>query len=111
VPIGPNETGHDIYRKCEAAGHDLFRKVVDGAIAGRLEPVEQDEAKAIYHYRDELDDRRVDPAMERSRLYDRVRALDFPPFPRPYIDCGDGKRVYLTTIPNEMEGNEDDPAD
>jgi len=111
VPIGPRETGRDIYRKCGLAGLDLFREVFDDAIAGRLEPVEQNEPKATYHFRDELDDRSVDPGMERSRLYDHVRALDFPPFPRRYIDCGDGKRVYLTTIPNEMEAKEDDTAD
>jgi UDP-4-amino-4-deoxy-L-arabinose formyltransferase/UDP-glucuronic acid dehydrogenase (UDP-4-keto-hexauronic acid decarboxylating) len=111
VPIGPADTGFELYKRCEIAGLDLFRSVLEDAVDDRLVPVEQDESTAIYHFRNELDDRSVDPSMDRSRLFDYVRALDYPPFPRPYIDCGDGRKIYLTTIPNEMEAERNDTAD
>ncbi len=103
VPIGPTDTGLDLYRRCEDAGVALFREVFEKAIQGRLEPRDQDGSRAIYHFRNELDERRVDMAWDPDALFNYVRAFDFPPYPRPYIDCGRGRRIYLTTIPNEME--------
>ena len=103
VPIYEHDTGRDLYRRCEDAGVELFKEVFEKALRGELEPVAQDESRAIYHYRRELDNRRVDLSWDPKRIYDFVRALDFPPYPRPYIDCGEGRKIYLTTIPYETE--------
>ena len=86
VPLNADDTGYDLYTRCERAGlvlfHETLQRILD---RGALPPTRtQDPDDIIAYRRKDMKSLEVDPAWERQRLYDFVRAFDFPPFDLPF---------------------------
>jgi methionyl-tRNA formyltransferase len=96
VPLTPYDTAGTIYARLQDEIVDLFREVWPDIVAGTIEPVPQDDARAVYHERSEvdaLDELRLDDVMRVGDVIDRLRARSFGS--RGFAWYGvDGERVY-----------------
>ena len=108
VDIEPHDTAATLYAKAEDASVALFEaelpNIADGSVISRRTPQSAFDGPVYYFGRDSLEDEKeidsealLDPS-KATAVYDRIRALEFPPFPPAYTVL-DGRRVYLTTTP------------
>lgn len=104
VEITEEATARSLYEKTERASVGLFAERLDDLVSGAVEemrtPQDQFESKSYFYAKTSLDgEKAISPAafhgIDEHALYDRVRALDFPPFEPAYLELGDGK-IYLT---------------
>lgn len=105
VDISEEDTARSLYEKTERASIKLFREMVPHIITGNVVEMKtpQDElGEKRYHYKkDSLKSKKeislnqfCDP--DRSvDIYDKIRALDFPPFEPAYTRIG-GHKIHLT---------------
>ena len=105
----PTDTGKTLYYRIEAAAVDLFIETWPKIIRGEIQPVEQDEAEASWHTKDDfhnlcdLDSLEIDST---TQFVDVLRALTFPPFQNAYF-TDDGKRYFVeVNIREETRINE-----
>ncbi len=96
VEIAQDDTGYDLFRKCEFAGHDLFKEAFPLVIQGRNRRIPQDHSAATTAKRSDIRGGECDLSWDEGRLYNFVRALTFPPY-RPAYMIAAGKRIFLTT--------------
>ncbi|WP_232702140.1 methionyl-tRNA formyltransferase [Halobacterium wangiae] len=105
VDIEEEDTARSVYEKTREESirlfEDLLPKIVSGEIGERRTPQSAFDGERYFYTKESLDglkeiDRAelVDPN-EEAVLYDRIRALDFPPFEPAYVEL-DGHRIYLT---------------
>jgi methionyl-tRNA formyltransferase len=105
VDITETDTAQSLYEKTRDASMALFKETLPALIADDIDemrtPQETFDGPRYFYAKDSLDGMKeipremvADPAEERA-LYDRIRALDFPPFEPAYTYLGDQK-VYLT---------------
>jgi len=100
-PIKKDDTGLDVYKKCEVAGLDLFIKNFDKILKSEIKITIQDETKAVHHYRKELlTNKEIQLTWSKKKIYNFARALEFPPFEPAYIEYN-GKKIFLTTKPDK----------
>lgn len=79
VPIGPDDTLVDVTARLADAGADLLVRTLPKWIAGELDPVEQDHARATYVPKLTKEDGTVDWNRPAARVRDHVRAMaDWP---------------------------------
>lgn len=100
IGIEDNDTGYSLYKKAQKSALNLFKqyapKIIEYAKDGKLFPAKkQDESKANYYKRDSLKNKEANLNWDNKKLYDFVRALDFPPFEPAYIILK-GRKIYLT---------------
>ncbi|MCP4152753.1 MAG: hypothetical protein GY757_33780, partial [bacterium] len=100
VPIYPDDTGCDLYARLEKSGAPLFRETVRRFIeaGGKLPLRRQDKTKIISHVRSDFKSMEVDRQWNPKKIYNFVRAFDFPPFPLTYIMINNEK-FYLALKP------------
>ena len=105
VEITEEDTARTLYERTREASIELFEAhlphVVSGAIDDMGTPQEAFDGKRYFYTKDSLDGEKEippeaigDPDRE-TELFDRIRALDFPPF-EPTYTVLNGRRVYLT---------------
>jgi methionyl-tRNA formyltransferase len=75
VPIGPDDTLEDVATRLGEAGADLLVRTLPRWVAGELDPVEQDHARATYVKKLAKDDGVVDWAKPAERVRDHIRAM------------------------------------
>jgi len=89
LKIDDEWTGKDLYYKLSDVGIDLFKKKFP--ILNKVKPYAIDISKSVYY-------KREFPSHEINldkKTYNRIRALIFDPFPKPYIKIG--KRKFEIT--------------
>lgn len=103
--ITEDDTARSLYEKVRETSVDLFRGAIEGIADKTLteEVTPQDElpGKRYFYSKDSLDGLKEIPQDElveadnQQELYDRIRALDFPPHEPAWTTIND-KKVYLT---------------
>lgn len=107
VDTTETDIARTLYERTREASIELFEErlpdLVSGAIDDMGTPQEAFDGKQYFYTKNSLNGQKgipteelIDPDPEReAALYDRIQALDFPPFELAYTDLGD-RRVYLT---------------
>ena len=100
VPIYSNDTGFDLYSRCEIVGQILFHETLQMMVNSGLIPPsrKQDENAVISYVRKDLKSKEINPNWNFLKLYNFVRALDFPTFELPYVVQND-INISLSTRP------------
>lgn len=100
IEIEETDIGMDLYKKCEVAGIELFREQFKSIIDNKITSTKQNPNEVIHHFRNELlDNKEVDLRWDKKKIYDFVRALEFPPFEPSFIKYKE-KKIFLTTKPD-----------
>lgn len=105
VEIEETDTAKSLYKKIEDASVELFfemlPKMVSGEITKMRTPQEEFDGESYYYSRESLSGEKyipyenlADPDSE-TEIYDKIRALDFPPFKPAYTEI-EGEEVYLS---------------
>ena len=104
VPIGPDDTAHDVFLKLIPRAAEVLRRSLPDIRAGRAEGVEQDESRATTFGRRRPSDGLMEWTRNARALHDLVRAVA-PPFPGAFTFC-EGRKllVWRTRVP-EDEGD------
>ena len=100
LSIRKEDTAQTLYDRAQKKAAIFFKKIapkiIDYAKKGRFHPAKsQDETRANYYDRDSLSNKEVSLDWNKEKLYNFVRAVDFPPLEPAYILVGE-KKVYLT---------------
>lgn len=107
VPITEGDTARSLYERTREASVELFEDtlpaIVDDSVHEMATPQSEYEGERYYYAKDSLDDLKEIPLAELATddperqlaLYDRIRALDFPPHEPAWTRLGD-RKVYLT---------------
>lgn len=107
VPITEDDTARDLYERTRAASLALFEEaipaMVSGDVHGMATPQDAFDGTRYYYPKDSLDgekeipaERLADPEPQTQlALYDKIRALDFPPH-EPAWTRLDDRKIYLT---------------
>jgi methionyl-tRNA formyltransferase len=90
IPIYPSDTGKDLYDRCTRGGTFLFENALQSILDGTNERRKQQAGHPWYHKR-QFPHHEV-PMRRPTKNY--IRALYFPPYPKPYIDIG-GRKFYI----------------
>ena len=98
--IDKRDSGYSLYRKSQVSAFALFKKfspkIIELAKEGkRLSSKVQAETYAHYYKRDSLKNKRAELFWKKDKLYNFIRALDFPPFEPAYFLLN-GEKIYLT---------------
>ena len=80
VPIGPDDTAHDVFLKLIPRAGEVLCRSLPAILAGWAEGVEQDESRATTFGRRRPSDGLMDWSKSARALHDLVRAVA-PPFP------------------------------
>jgi methionyl-tRNA formyltransferase len=104
VEIDENDTAHSLYQKTEDESVELLFEMLPKIVSGEIEDMrtQQDEFEGpSYFYSNEsLDGEKLIPyetltdQNQATEVYDKIRALDFPPFKPAYTEI-DGEEIYL----------------
>ena len=99
VPIGPEDTAHDVFLKLIPLAGTVLRRSLPAILAGRAEGVEQDESRATTFGRRRPSDGLMDWAGSARALHDLVRAVA-PPFPGAFT-FWEGRKLFVwrTRVP------------
>lgn len=106
--LGPTATAKSLAEKAEQASYELFCETLPDILRGNYSPVpqkeivERDGVNSRFYLRTSLAKegiKEMATSWPAQKMYDYVRALEFPPFEPAYIMV-DGKKIYLrTTFP------------
>lgn len=104
LPLFHDDTGYDLYKRCERFGALLFRETVAQFVnAGGVLPMrKQKSADVISHVRQDMKSLEMQLSWGWEKIHRFVRAFDFPPFDLPFIKM-DGK-VFRMTVKPERHG-------
>lgn len=99
VPIGPEDTAHDVFLKLIPLAGTVLRRSLPAILAGRAEGVEQDESRATTFGRRRPSDGLMDWTGSAHALHDLVRAVA-PPFPGAFTFV-EGRKLFVwrTRVP------------
>lgn len=113
VPITEDDTARDLYERTRAASIVLFEQMIpelasDG-VHDMRRPQSEFDGKRYFYTKDSLENtKEISPRTlaradqtELLELYDRIRALDFPPH-EPAWTRIDGRKIYLTKSDYEV---------
>ncbi len=103
VPIGPDDTAHDVFLKLIPRAAEVLRRSLPDILAGRAAGVEQDESRATAFGRRRPSDGLMDWTRSARALHDLVRAVA-PPFPGAFTFLGGRKLFVWRTCVPEGEG-------
>ena len=101
--ITEEDTARTLYDKVEEVSVDLFERMLPHIVSGEIHHMRTPQAEfdgpRYFYSKASLDGEKEIPAGKFGsggiELYDRIRALDFPPFEPAYTSVGD-RRIYLT---------------
>ncbi|MDR1510845.1 MAG: formyltransferase, partial [Synergistaceae bacterium] len=93
VPICPDDTAHDVFKKLIPAARRMLRRSLPSILAGTAHGREQDESRATYFGRRRPDDGVIDWSKPAHEIYNLVRALTHP-FPGAFT-FSNGKKLLL----------------
>lgn len=103
--ITEQDTARSLYEKTREKSVQLFEetlpKIVSGEVHDMRTPQSEFDDPRYFYYKSSLDGKKKIPAEEIANpedelaLYDKIRALDFPPFKPAYTKIG-SKEIHLT---------------
>jgi methionyl-tRNA formyltransferase len=97
VEITNEMTAKELYDKTSILSFELFKKHLPSILEGKVESTPQDHNAEYFIYaRDSLDNKEVDFNWPERKIYNFIRALEFPPFEKAYIIV-DNNKIYLST--------------
>jgi methionyl-tRNA formyltransferase len=96
VPILPDDTALDVFRKVTVAAEVILDRSLPGLIQGRTRPRPQDLARGSYFGGRKPEDGRIDWTLPGRRIHDLVRAVA-PPYPGAFTDMGVRRLRVLRT--------------
>lgn len=108
VEIREDDTARSLYDRTEQASIELFEEwlpaIAEQRVLDDTTPQDEFDTEQYFYYKDSLDDLfyiepealAADDLKKQLAVYDRIRALEFPPLDPAYTTVGD-ETVYLTT--------------
>jgi methionyl-tRNA formyltransferase len=93
VPILPDDTAKDVFRKVTVAAEVVLDRTLPALLAGSARAVAQDLARGSYFGGRKPEDGRIDWRQPGARIHDLVRAVA-PPYPGAFSDVG-GRRLRI----------------
>ena len=105
IPIGPDDTAHDVFLKLIPLAGTVLRRSLPAILAGRAEGVEQDESRATTFGRRRPSDGLMDWTGSARSLHDLVRAVA-PPFPGAFT-FWEGRKLFVwrTRVPEGADAS------
>lgn len=111
VEIREDDTARTLYGRTVKASVEFFQEWIpcigDRTVLEKTTPQDEFDGERYFYRKDSLDDFfEIQPSVltgdrdEQLDVYDRIRALEFPPLDPAYTTIGD-RKVYLTTRPNQ----------
>jgi len=99
LPITFKDTGYTLYQKAQPIALSVFEKnlskiIAEAKIDRKVYSKKQDGKKSRYYSRDSLKNKEANIKWNATKLYNFVRALDFPPFEPAYVVLK-GQKTYL----------------
>jgi methionyl-tRNA formyltransferase len=94
VPIGPEETAVEVFRKMTDAAAQVLKRNIRDLVAGRARLRPNDVASGSYYGRRRPEDGRIDWSKSAQEIHDLVRAVA-PPFPGAFSE---GMKIHRTRI-------------
>ena len=94
VPIGPEETAVEVFRKLADAAETVLKRNIGSLIAGNPPLRPNDLSKGSYYGRRRPEDGRIDWSKSAQEIHNLVRAVA-PPFPGAFTE---GMLIYRTRI-------------
>jgi len=96
VPIGPDDTALDVFRRVTDAAEAVLRRSLPRLLDGTAELRPQDLASGSYHGGRRPEDGRIDWSRRAADIHNLVRAVA-PPYPGAFTDDGGVRRRILRT--------------
>ena len=94
VPIGPDETAVEVFRKMTGAAEAVLRRSIKDLVSGKAKFRPNDVSKGSYYGRRRPEDGRIDWSKSAQEIHNLVRAVA-PPFPGAFTA---GLRVNKTAL-------------
>ncbi len=105
VPILPDDTAHDVFRKVVVASEVVLDRALPRLLEGSARPTAQDLAAGSYFGGRRPEDGRINWRLPARRIHDLVRAVA-PPYPGAFTDvAGQRLRVLRTRVLEEGPAN------
>jgi methionyl-tRNA formyltransferase len=95
VPIDPDDTAYDVFKKMIPATGEVLRRSLPAILANAAQGREQDESLATYFGRRRPEDGQIDWTQPARMIYDLVRAVTHP-FPGAFTYL-EGKKLVVWT--------------
>jgi len=96
VPILPDDTAHDVFRKVTVASELVLHRALPALVAGTAKLTPQDLAAGAYFGGRKPEDGRIDWSQPARRIHDLVRAVA-PPYPGAFTTAGGTRLRILRT--------------
>jgi len=93
VPILPDDTAHDVFRKVTVASELVLHRSLPGLVAGTAKLAAQDLSAGSYFGGRKPEDGRIDWSQPARRIHDLVRAVA-PPYPGAFTEIA-GERLHI----------------
>jgi methionyl-tRNA formyltransferase len=93
VPIGPDDTAHDVFKKLIPASRKMLHRSLPAILRGEAYGVEQDESQATYFGRRRPEDGLIDWSKGAGEIYNLVRAVTHP-FPGAFSFLN-GRKLFI----------------
>lgn len=95
VPIATSDTGRTLYDKCTEVGISLFSEVLPQLLTVPLRARAQVSTENTKYYKRSFPSHEITFRGDGQSIFNRIRALHFPPFPPPYFYIGETKMVIV----------------
>jgi len=96
VPVGPDDTALDLYRKLLPAAEAVLTRHLDGILSGTAPRVPQDDSQASVFGGRRPEDGRIAWTRPAWEIHNLVRAVA-PPWPGAFSDAADGRLMIWRT--------------
>lgn len=96
VPIGPDDTALEVFRRVTGAAEAVLRRSLPRLLDGTAELRAQDLSRGSYHGGRRPEDGRIDWSRSAAEIHNLVRAVA-PPYPGAFTDDGGVRRRILRT--------------
>ncbi len=93
VPIGPEDTAQDVFRKAVEAARLVLERQLDGLLTGTAPRRKQDESQATYFGGRKPEDGRIDWTESAGSIHNLIRAVTHP-YPGAFTMAG-GKKLFI----------------
>jgi methionyl-tRNA formyltransferase len=93
VPILPEDTAQNVFRKAVKAAHTVLARQIDALTKGTAPRHKQDESQATYFGGRRPEDGRIDWTENAEKIYNLIRAVTHP-YPGAFTDVA-GKKLFI----------------
>lgn len=93
VPIDPDDTAHDVFKKLIPVTGRILRRSLPAILAGEAYGTEQDESQATYFGRRRPEDGLIEWSRKAQEIHNLVRAVTHP-FPGAFSSL-DGRKLFV----------------